>query len=545
MDQSKQQNKKKRFEKPSVSECFLLALILIVIGALALFCIFCLDHLMHSDMSAEVVLSKLLSDENSILSKNWYYSTEIRVVYSHLIMAPLFKICSSYRVVKTISIFIFYALLILSYCLLMKRTQVERKWMLLSLALLFTPLSNEYLDMMLIGCFYTTQAICTYLVLSLFLKKRNKDSQWVVYSGILFLTGVILGMIGLRFLASLYLPMFLAVGFVVFTEPIGDLRKSEYREWDSEKKNPVTMFTYALMSVVALFGAGIGFLINKLYLAKNYSFDTTSEVVFVPLADVPDRFLVSIKLMLEFFGYYEAKVVSKTGIMNAVKILFFLFFVGVIIYLYKNRNLLLNLTQKILLYFFLFCFFINWFMLIFSGVLQQYRYWIPVYITGIALIAVFFQVVRLETKIQKPVMIFLVVLTILGSLYSELWRDVKYNDCEKRYAYLDFLEEQEYTFGYATFWNASVTEYLANGTIKVGNLGGKDGVAAPYEWLTPKDYYRQGYHTGKTFLLLAKTEEAGMLNGDFTVMPDGVKVYEDENYVIYEGYDMYLFSEDR
>ncbi len=70
----------------------------------------------------------------------------------------------------------------------------------------------------------------------------------------------------------------------------------------------------------------------------------------------------------------KAKVVSKTGIMNAVKILFFLFFVGVIIYLYKNRNLLLNLTQKILLYFFLFCFFINWFMLIFTLCTESSRY---------------------------------------------------------------------------------------------------------------------------------------------------------------------------
>ena len=106
-----------------------------------------------------------------------------------------------------------------------------------------------------------------------------------------------------------------------------------------------------------------------------------------------------------------------------------------------------------------------------------------------------------------------------------------------------FLEENGYTFGYATFWNSSVTEYLSNGTIEVGNLGGENGVAAPYEWLSNKAYYKPGYHQGKTFLLLARTEEAGMLNGDFTVMEDGVKVYEDEYYAIYEGNGMYLFSE--
>ena len=80
--------------------------------------------------------------------------------------------------------------------------------------------------------------------------------------------------------------------------------------------------------------------------------------------------------------------------------------------------------------------------------------------------------------------------------------------------------------------------------MEVGNLGGKDGVSAPYEWLCKKDLYKEGYHKGKTFLLLARTEEAGMLKGDFTVMPDGVKVYEAEYYAIYEGTGMYLFSEE-
>ena len=150
---------------------------------------------------------------------------------------------------------------------------------------------------------------------------------------------------------------------------------------------------------------------------------------------------------------------------------------------------------------------------------------------------------RPATVFQKPLLCAFLALVVLSSLYGELWQDVKYNDCAKRYAYMDFLENNDYDFGYATFWNASVTEYLSNGTIHVGNLGGSDGKAAPYEWLTPKEYYRSGFHHGKCFLLLARTEEAGMLKGDFTVMEDAACVYQDEYYAIYEGQqDMYLFS---
>ena len=147
------------------------------------------------------------------------------------------------------------------------------------------------------------------------------------------------------------------------------------------------------------------------------------------------------------------------------------------------------------------------------------------------------------TPFVKPVCTALVVLTVLSSLYGELWQDTKYNDCEKRYGYMDFLEKNGYDFGNATFWNADVTEYLSNGEIHVGNLGGNENGSAPYEWLSRKEYYQEGYHSGKTFLLLARTEEPALFQGDITIMTDSTKVYEDEYYVIYEGEGMHLFSE--
>lgn len=516
-------------EKENITTVTFLFVNLLLIGALCLFFLLKPDNLMHSDTTAEVILSKLLADENKLITKSWYYSTEIRIIYSQLIMMPLFKVFSNYRFVKTLSIFIFYILLTAAYVYVGKKYELNRPCLLLGLAFLFTPLSNEYLDMMFIGCFYTSQVICTFLVLGMFVKKSGKKTS---YASLIFLTGLgfFLGLSGLRYLASLFMPFIIA--FIIrFFE------KEDIREI---KKEELMGFVPVMLSSI---GAFLGFLGNKLYLAKNYSFDTTSEVVFVELSKVPERFMNSIKLMVEFFGYYPVEVVSGRGIVNALKCLFFLFFAAVIVYLFRNRKALLSERQRLLLYYFLACFFINWYMLIFTEVLMQYRYWLPVYVVGVLLLAIFFQVYRPANQLKRPVLLLAAAVIALSSLYGELWQDVKYNDCEKRYGYMAFLQEQGYTFGYATFWNSSVTEYLSNGAIEVGNLGGENGVAAPYEWLSKKAYYQPGYHEGKTFLLLARTEEAGMLNGDFTVMEDGVKVYEDEYYAVYEGNGMYLFSE--
>ena len=44
-----------------------------------------LPNLIDSDMSAEMILSKILLEEKSLISKSWYYSSEIRVFYIQLL----------------------------------------------------------------------------------------------------------------------------------------------------------------------------------------------------------------------------------------------------------------------------------------------------------------------------------------------------------------------------------------------------------------------------------------------------------------------------
>lgn len=494
-----------------------------------LFFVFCPDNLMHSDMAAEVILSKLLSKEGGLLAADWYYSTEIRIVYTQLVMTPLFWFLSDYGTVKLLSVIIFNVLLAVVFYFTAKEFKLKGGCLYLAMALLMAPLSNEYLDMMFLGNFYTSQVICTYLVLKFFFRPTPEKAKWKwLRMGILAIGALILGLSGLRYLASLYLPLIAAVCF-----SYGFDRKEE-----REKGLPGRL----VLSAGLAFCAGVGFLINKFILAANYSFDNQA-VSFVPLSEAPGRFLDSVRLMLEFFGYREIGVVTGLGIVNAVKFLFFVFVIYVVCHLTKHRYEILDHKQRLLLYYFYGVVFINWYMLVFTDVLLQYRYWIPVYVIAVLLAGIYLGQAKERSEWFKPAAAAIAVLAVFTSLYGELWQDTKYNDCEKRYGYMDFLEEQGYTFGYATFWNSSVTEYLSNGEIEVGHLGGKDGVSAPYEWLSPKYYYEEGYHQGKTFLLLAKTEEPALFNGDITIMQDAVKVYEDEYYVVYEGEGMYLFSE--
>ena len=53
------------------------------------------QHL-DSDMSSEMVLAKLLAGEGGILSENWYYSTELRVLNIQIVLSFFFRIFSPF-----------------------------------------------------------------------------------------------------------------------------------------------------------------------------------------------------------------------------------------------------------------------------------------------------------------------------------------------------------------------------------------------------------------------------------------------------------------
>lgn len=59
---------------------------------------------LDSDMASEMVLANQLNKEGTLLSTNWYYSTEIRIFGNALLFKPLLKIFpDNWRLVRTIA----------------------------------------------------------------------------------------------------------------------------------------------------------------------------------------------------------------------------------------------------------------------------------------------------------------------------------------------------------------------------------------------------------------------------------------------------------
>ena len=92
-----------------------------------------------------------------------------------------------------------------------------------------------------------------------------------------------------------------------------------------------------------------------------------------------------------------------------------------------------------------------------------------------------------------------------------------------------FLQENEYSFGYASYWNANIMTELTDGYVEVANIREFEDMSYFY-WSSPMKYYEPDYHKGKTFLLM--TQEQLAEHAELSVVSEGEKVYEDETYVV-------------
>ena len=95
--------------KKGVSEWILLGVFLcaLVLSSFTLYSTS--EHLLDSDACAEMVLAHHLHENGGFLSRDWFYSTEIRAVYTQLIFAPLFSLFQDWHMVRFVGTMILHA----------------------------------------------------------------------------------------------------------------------------------------------------------------------------------------------------------------------------------------------------------------------------------------------------------------------------------------------------------------------------------------------------------------------------------------------------
>lgn len=498
--------------------------------------------ILDGDTSSELVLSNLLSKAHRLLTDDWFYSTELRVVNIEWIYAPLFLIFSDWHVVRFVGAIILQALLILSYAFLWRQTGGSRRAFFWSAALMTLPYSVAHGRFMLYHCHYTPHAILSFIVVGLALSAlRVMESSSARRAGwriaLMCAVSCVAGFNGVRPLMILCAPM-LATGlvFVLRAEALNAQPKDALRNW-----KPL------LLALAASLFTCAGFYVNATILSGRYTFYSYASTG-LKLASV-EQMREILRAFLYQFGFQECGAIfSATGIVMLCGLAAALYFVvrGAKAVLSgqparNDRALILRmffpiaLAAETLIFLFL------------EGDYYYVIYYLPVSLWCIPFLGCCIDEMDAHFSARNLLLVAVCAALALCGVRSTLFYlkpddyPLEYVGLEDEYVHIvqdledatEFLQEEGYTLGYASFWHSSVVTEMTDGSIAMVNVR-YDGLSAMdyYDWLSVRHYRDADYVLEqKVFLLLTPEEEARFIESDLAQRCE--LVYGDEFFVIY------------
>lgn len=497
----------------------------------------CLD----GDASSELVLAQHLNETGRILSSDWYYSTELRVLNTQLVFAPLFSLFSDWTMVRFTGALILQATLVLSFFYLCRQAKLSWGARFLGGALLLLPVSVGYGRIVLYHNYYMPHITISFLITALFMsvircRKAGHRSACIRLFALCALSfGSGLG--GVRQGMITHIPILLLLFVLFFQEsmkrPLFASLKDHWRG--------------IAVSLCAFFAFLTGYAVNARFLSSRFFFRSYNDLT-LRLID-PGKLSDVLFGCLHAFGFrQDIPVLSISGILSLTAVFSFSFCV-------VRGALLLSDDQHSPAHRFLGLLFpcamlvmLSVFLLIDSA-WHYLLYFLPVTVWSVVLLAMLYDQMPSQA-IQFKTTHVLALLTAIcltanglvnaaffastGKLFSQPYTGVGSSDillAGKLEKPVEFLLENDYELGYAEFWYANTVTEISDGAISAINLifNHYNRPLVIHEWLMLESTLKM--QTDKVFLLLSHQDDR--LYQLVPMDEKGEKVYDDGEFVIY------------
>lgn len=522
------------------------------------------SHWINSDMAAEMIFSELLAEEGHLIATpDWYYSTEFRVLYTQLIMVPLHHIFEDWQTIRVITNVVFYIMMLASFYFACKPLCIKKRNVRLCALALLVPVSEAVMTHLQMGNTYMSHVILCFVTFGLFLRLCDRDmglwkqtgnlqcqsetaataagpkrALWklMVYSVLYAVLCVILGISGVRYLLDLLVPLLLT-GFVFVIRSGGfqAFRQEPGRESLGSMLGTEQM-RYFFVGLAGVILGGIGYLINALRISKIYQFQTydTTNFIVVHEGEFWDRVQNALGELLQMFGYIENK--PFLSLRGAITILAFVMiavlgFVWVKCLRYsgvQSTALVEPVEQNHRRFTVLFAgvnFVLHIFVFVFTTSTMVDRYYIPIVIFFLLVLAIFMEWEGLAFDRVAVCLILGASLALAGlkTCYSFITNDKN----AERYEMAEYLVQEGYTFGYASYWNSNIMTEVSDGALEMANLWSLETMG-DFKWSSKVSSYEP--KEGKIFLIAAKEELAEL--EEWGMLEKQEVIFENEAYVV-------------
>lgn len=489
--------------------------------------------MVDSDMASEMVYADLLNKQGGIMPNCWFFSSEIRVLQTNWIyrLTLLFS-PNNWHAARVWAALIILLIFIGAFLFFAKSIKLE-EYVVWGAAAIIWPLGRWYFIYALFGGWYITYISISFIILGILFSIDSITSK--VKKIVVFVLGLLLsllaGLNGVKQLFCFFAPLLLAVVLLLLfsvystkAESIKDFRKNNSRLISIT----VTVFLFTLSNLV-------GFLINSKVLAKIYSFTDWNEAVLH--TENPNRLYDVIKdFFFLFSNISDVELFSLSGIGAVVGIGLGLILIWSFIRLFTNFNKLI-LEEKL-------CFLLVLSTLIVCGLffclVGDYKayYWLPVLPIAVSLVFVSIKNETISVKSVKGLMtiVFAAMISIVGivTVKDEINSPLISVTREKNdYVRLtEFLEENGYTQGYASFWSANVLTEMSSGKIEMWTLRSVQDSFVIYEFLQRKDHLTRR-PDGKCFLIFNELYDGPSEWSVFINYADCKEIYSENTFSVW------------
>ena len=481
-----------------------------------------------SDLASEMILSDLLNKEGTIISHNWFYSTELKVVnLQWFYRLGLLIFPNDWHLARTFGMAITLALFAAAMLFFVKCAGLGRAglWMV---GTLLWPFGQHYLVYAIYGGYYLVYTFFYMLVLALVLRSLNADKkrcalQWVLACVIT----AVAGMNGVKQLMVFHAPLCLAAA-ILLVLALHSCGKTNWKAALDACRKEVRLLAASLVTAVA---AAAGYFVSNAVLSRMYDFKSYNFIVW----NRDEDWFTLDRILMDFFhefGYENGSgVFHFGGIAAAVGLLLgcWMFFCIVRLLLRLDK---LERNDKLLVLLLVA-------MLAVCGVAYTYfheyylYFWLMNMPVAIAVMAV-------EIKTEDFHILGARQLLGVGLAACFTLCAVSTVRQEQEHPYLahkglntaaEWLVDNGYTQGYSTFWNGNAMTELTSGKLEVWTLQSLDRDDVP-NWLQPKSHLTTDPE--HPFLLIDTETDGPAENAKLIQYGDCTEVYNDGRYVIYD-----------
>ena len=485
-------------------------------------------YTLNSDASSELLLAKHLADQGGgLLSKNWYYSTEVKVLCDQLAFELMFFFTDNWRIARMGGTLILIGLMLLSLYYFCRCTGIKRSFPLLG-ALVLLPISKSYFNYALKFTYYVPYIATGFVVLGAVARFPGEPGRKKYMAQVLAaLLSLAAGLLGFRMLLTLYIPLALAVLLYLWLNraPAGSGK----------------LIAGAGISIAA---ALAGCLINQTVIMKQYTVHDYTTLSFTGFSlEGIERTLAGLMTIL---GYRSGEpVFSKALLPSALSGVLLLLCLYCAVYIIRHREAF-SPAQQIAAYFYPSA--ILALGLLYSLTDMQYMSYhsIQAMVQGLPLLFMCFGREELFGKAGRRGLAGLMCFALLCSAlhYNDMR---KQDDTRALREAAQFLAQSDYKEGYASFWIGNLATELSNGQAEVwvwndiglAELSDPDDIVP---WLQSKDH--DAPPEGKVFILLTANEAyycnftRSFTEEDVIFTTAGYEPGAVDEYIIY-GFDSY------